>query len=112
MAKITLEPERIMEGITGLKTLKERVLDAAGRAAQQLKPMEGENQVIDDALAGCRSFQSTYNTFAPSITALMNQAGQIEEISAIMAKADRHGSVSKSDASFSVKKVDSSRFRK
>lgn len=112
MARITLDPERIMEGITGLKTLKERCLDAASKAASILKPLEGENQLVDDALQGCVNFQATYNTFAPSVTELIKQAENIDEIATIMSKAGRHGTVAKADASFSVKKVNPDRFKR
>lgn len=108
MANFNLDPRKIEEAIGPLmKVANGAIIDAIDSAAGVLRPMEGENEIVDDAIAKSKAMQENYNSgFLSTLNAALEESHKFNEIAEFMEKKASLGDVSNASTEVATGSLD------
>lgn len=106
---IKIDPEKL-EGSVGqaVKFTNSEPIVACDNLAKALKPLRGNEPIIDSAFDGLVAFQTTFNSMYDSANIVIQNFTDTCDIGEFMSKQSAN-KVKSRDAEFTTKKVDPSR---
>lgn len=108
MAVYNIDEKEIAEMMDPIQRVANgAVIELIDQAAAVLLPLQGTNQLVDDAIEQCKAFQDLYNNgMLVTLDDWMKESNKIEAIANWMKTKANIGSVSKTSTAVETGKID------